>query len=59
MLTMLGGSRRFCDGLTRRESLQVGTLGMLGGLLLPSVLRAESEGSPPARACKAKSVIVL
>ena len=30
MLRVLGGPKRFCDGLTRRELLQVGSLGMLG-----------------------------
>ena len=59
MLTMLGGPRRFCDGLTRRETLQVGTLGMLGGLSLPNVLRAEAENPQPSRTGKAKSVVVL
>lgn len=58
MLTMLGGLRNFCDGIMRRETLQAGTLGMLGGLSLPSVLRAESAGSEP-RAGKAKSIVVM
>ena len=49
MLTMLGGPRRFCDRLTRRETLQVGTLGMLGGLSLPNVLRPEAENPQPQR----------
>jgi hypothetical protein len=30
MLRVLGGPKRFCDGLTRRELLQVGSLGLLG-----------------------------
>lgn len=30
MLRILGAHRRLCDGLTRRELLQAGTLGMLG-----------------------------
>ncbi len=34
MLTMLGGQRRFCDGVTRRETLKAGSLAMLGGLSL-------------------------
>jgi hypothetical protein len=34
MLRVLGGPKRFCDGLTRRELLQVGSLGFLG-LVLP------------------------
>ena len=30
MLRVLGGPKRLCDGLTRRELLQVGSLGLLG-----------------------------
>ena len=30
MLRILGNNRRLCDGLTRRDLLQAGTLGMLG-----------------------------
>ncbi len=30
MLRVLGGSKRLCDGLTRRDLLQVGSLGLLG-----------------------------
>lgn len=45
MLTILGkgpASRRFCDGLGRRDFLTVGGMA-LGGLALPDLLRAESE----------------
>jgi hypothetical protein len=41
MLTLLGPSARFCDGLSRRSFLQVGALAM-GGLTLPRLLQAES-----------------
>ena len=34
------GTGRFCDGLTRRDFLTVGALGM-GGLSLPQLLQAE------------------
>jgi hypothetical protein len=30
MIRVLGGPKRLCDGLTRRDLLQVGTLGLLG-----------------------------
>jgi hypothetical protein len=30
MIRVLGGPKRLCDGLTRRELLQVGTLGLVG-----------------------------
>src|SRR5262245_57694415 len=42
MLTLLGPSARFCDGLSRRSFLQVGALA-LGGLTLPRLLQAESR----------------
>lgn len=59
MLTMLGGKRQFCDGITRRETLQVGTLGVLGGLSLPTVLRAEADRSQTGSSSRAKSVVVF
>ena len=40
MLEIRGDSTRLCDGLTRRNVLQIGALG-LGGLTLPNLLRAE------------------
>src|SRR5881397_1209432 len=44
MLTLLAnGSRsaRFCDGVSRRNFIKIGALG-LGGVALPQLLRAES-----------------
>jgi hypothetical protein len=41
MLTILGTPARYCDGISRRSFLQVGTLA-LGGLTLPDLLRAEA-----------------
>lgn len=43
-------SSRFCDGISRRNCLRIGALG-LGGLALPDVLRAEaaSGGRGPAK----------
>ena len=42
MLTVPGGSRpRYCDGVSRRNFLRIGALGM-GGLGLSQLLRAES-----------------
>jgi Protein of unknown function (DUF1501) len=40
MLTLTGPSARYCDGLTRRSFLQIGSLAV-GGLSLPQLLRAE------------------
>src|SRR5689334_1561191 len=58
MLTLLGSPRRFCDGLTRRETLKAGALTALGGLGLPQLLAAE-EAAPGRRPGRARSVIVL
>jgi uncharacterized protein DUF1501 len=40
MLRILGSPKRLCDGITRREMLRVGALG-LGGLALPEMLRLQ------------------
>src|ERR1700716_4250658 len=45
MLTILANaprSRRFCDGVSRRNFIRIGALG-LGGLALPQLLRAEAQ----------------
>jgi hypothetical protein len=42
MLTLLGPSGRFCDGISRRSFLKIGGLA-LGGLSLPTLLRAEQK----------------
>lgn len=43
MLTLWGRKQNpFCDGLSRRSFLRIGSLG-LGGLSLPALLRAESQ----------------
>jgi hypothetical protein len=41
MLSIFGKSSRFCDGLSRRNFIKIGALGM-GGLALPQLLQAES-----------------
>ena len=46
MLTILGptGSGNFCDGISRRDFIRVGTLGAAGvGVSLPGLLRAEAR----------------
>src|SRR5687767_3678301 len=58
MLRVLGNPRQFCDGITRRDALNIGALSVLGGFVnLPRVLAAEE--SRRARPGKAKNVIVL
>ena len=43
MLDLFGsGGKRFCDGVARRNFLRIGGLAM-GGLSLPSILRAQSQ----------------
>src|SRR3982751_353162 len=42
MLSILGGGSKFCDGVSRRNFLKIGALG-LGGLALPQLLRAEAN----------------
>lgn len=65
MIRVLGGRKQLCDGLTRRDLLQVGSLGMLGaglglggsaGKLLAS--EAGSTSSLPGFG-QAKSCILL
>ena len=41
MLTIYGNRTRFCDGVSRRNFLKIGALG-LGGLALPQILQAEA-----------------
>src|SRR5213082_422481 len=42
MLTIYGNTSHFCDGVSRRNFLKIGALG-LGGLTLPQLLRAEAQ----------------
>ena len=43
MLTIQGDSEeRFCDGVSRRGFLRIGSLG-LGGLAMPQLLNAEAQ----------------
>ncbi len=63
MLSLLGRSVRLCDGITRRESLQVGALGFTG-LLWPHLLQtsAAADGQPKARGSrfgKARACILI
>ena len=59
MLRVLGSHKRLCDGLTRRDFLQVGALG-LGGLGLAGLPQAVAgEREPLAGFGKARSVLLL
>src|SRR5438128_9364833 len=57
MLTILGPKQRFCDGISRRNFLKIGALG-LGGLSLSQLLQAESQ-SGIRRSHKAVIMIFL
>lgn len=61
MLPILDRGHSLCDGITRREWLRVGGIG-LGGLSLPALLRSRAsaaQGPAGPRLGKAKSVIVF
>ena len=47
MLRILGSTMHLCDGLTRREALRAGGLGVLG-LSLPDLLRLQEASAAPA-----------
>lgn len=44
MLKIAGLKSRYCDGVSRRTWMQIGSLG-LGGMALPQMLQAESENA--------------
>jgi hypothetical protein len=61
MLRVLGSPKRLCDGITRRDMLRAGSLGMLG-LSLADVLRIEARANPKKQESgfgKAKACILL
>jgi len=50
---------RHCDGITRREALRIGALGV-GGLTLPALLRLEQQAAAAGTPAKrARSIILL
>ena len=55
MLRVLGNSKRLCDGLTRRDLLRVGGLGLLGGM----TSSATASAMRPASFGRAKACILL
>ena len=63
MLNILGSAKKLCAGLTRRDMIHVGSLGMLG-IGLPDMFRlkhaqAETGNVPNGPFGKAKSCILL
>jgi Protein of unknown function (DUF1501) len=63
MLRVLGGPKRFCDGLTRRELLQIGSLGLSGVPLThaqaPSSHQSAATGPSLSGFGQAKACILL
>jgi hypothetical protein len=58
MLMIPGARQRLCDGLSRRDFLQVGTLGV-AGLTLADLLRLRAQGATPSRSPKAIIMVYL
>ena len=58
MLRLHSDALRLCDGLTRREWLRIGGIG-LGGLTLPHLLRLQASASEQQPRATARSVIVV
>lgn len=58
MLEFFQHGPRLCDGLTRRQWLRVGAVG-LGGLSLPRLLQVQARAGDVANRAPARSVIVL
>jgi hypothetical protein len=62
MLSIVGSGTPLCDGLSRRELLRIGGVG-LGGVTLPQLLRQRAEASARADHTpslgKARSIILL
>jgi hypothetical protein len=54
----LGAGRRNCEGMSRREALRVGTLGLFG-LSLPSVLRGQAAAADTAATKPARDMNVI
>ena len=55
MLRILGNTKQLCDGLTRRDLLRVGGLGLLGGI----TSSATASAIRPASFGRAKACILL
>src|SRR5215469_2729996 len=60
MLRIPGEPNRWCDGIARRDFLQIGGLGAVG-LALPDLFRARAQGAIPAArdAGRARACILL
>jgi hypothetical protein len=60
MLTIADScNARDCQGLTRRQFLRIGGLGLLGGLTLPGLLRARTAVGSTGAVVRDRSVVLL
>lgn len=57
MLTIWGKSQQFCDGVSRRDFVQVGALG--ASLTMADILRQRALGGNKATGSKAKAAILI
>lgn len=57
MFTVWGAKQRFCDGMTRRNFLQVGAFG--AGLTLADMLRVRASAAARGEATRNKSAIMI
>jgi hypothetical protein len=58
MLRISGRLIRTCEGVSRRNFLQVGSLAV-GGLTLPNLLRAQEQAAAAGQPVKKKAVILI
>src|SRR5947207_4901308 len=59
-INVLGTPRRACDGITRRETLTVGALSLLGGFFnQPNLLALEQHRTTRLLPARAKSVVLI
>ena len=54
MLTIYGAKQSFCDRISRRDFLSVGSLAV-AGLSLPDLLRLRAEGAAPTNKSRSSS----
>src|SRR5262249_61537757 len=58
-ITLLGSARRACSGPTRRETLKVGALSLLGGLFnTRSLIAFENSARQPLQPARANSLVL-
>src|SRR3954468_9707319 len=56
MLTLWGAKQRFCDGISRRNFLQIGAFG--AGLTLADLLRSRALGGPAAGSSQKAAIMI-